>query len=299
MDDTPIADVKMETDVVVPHQLCSCCAKLIEEADCLKQHNADLSPSEPHRELGTDGYYRPYLIVHPTYPSLQYIKDSGESGCHLCSLWIGSAIFSRKELISTKQMYTTIQGLPSSGWCLAQFKLKLHAADVPPKAPNWRHKLPRKTTKLKICRVLHQCSWGPTRHPACWSTHTLSDQHFEMVLQWLNDCQYKHSACESNIRWQAPTRLLDVSSPEEGVRLIPGNQHHTKQYATLSYRWDSCTDFVLRRGNITRFEEEVPLSSLPKTFRDAVYVCQKLGIRYLWSKSCSVNAKMVVVNQDT
>ena len=54
-------------------------------------------------------------------------------------------------------------------------------------------------------------------------------------------------------------------------------------YAALSYAWGPSGDhLLLTKANANALSRGIEVSSLPKTFQDAILVCQKLCIRYLW-----------------
>lgn len=57
-------------------------------------------------------------------------------------------------------------------------------------------------------------------------------------------------------------------------------------YTSLSHCWGASESLsgrmILRFENLGRFKKALPPDALPKTFRDAIYVTQTLGIKYLW-----------------
>ena len=121
------------------------------------------------------------------------------------------------------------------------------------------------------------------RHCARWG-QTSSEIAFKMVSGWLNECLHEHTRCASDPDQRAPKRLLNVAKDPGGlVRLILGEQIRRASYATLSYRWGNSQELMLKQDNIEGFKRGIPSLSLPRTFRDAVFVCQGLKIDYLWS----------------
>lgn len=54
------------------------------------------------------------------------------------------------------------------------------------------------------------------------------------------------------------------------------------RYVTLSHRWPPNLSLKTTSQSIDQHRQGIPLSRMPATFRDAVIVCRKLGIRYLW-----------------
>jgi hypothetical protein len=114
------------------------------------------------------------------------------------------------------------------------------------------------------------------------------------VLGWSRECTSGHGKC---IAWNKllqnaddsialPTRLLEVVSGPGGrslLRLCEGRslQPYTR-YVTLSHCWGKEAMISLLGSNIDQFTISIPLSSLSRTFREAIEFTQKLGIGYLW-----------------
>lgn len=53
-------------------------------------------------------------------------------------------------------------------------------------------------------------------------------------------------------------------------------------YATLSHSWGTILPLILKGGLLPSFKGGLPLSSLPKTFQEAVQVAQRFGVEYIW-----------------
>ena len=128
------------------------------------------------------------------------------------------------------------------------------------------------------------------------SCNTESSQSFEAIKHWISQCHSTHSKCKTqsaianagSCSW--PTRLLDVSSQrndpqsEDSIRLVEGPATaQSGNYVTLSYCWGVNPSFPkLLSTNMSAFQACIPLAQLPKTFKDAVQVTRRLGLRYLW-----------------
>lgn len=92
-----------------------------------------------------------------------------------------------------------------------------------------------------------------------------------------------------------PTRLLDLQAGcASGLRLIvtqedPDLQRVTdtqRRYAALSYCWGPPADAALQlkttHDTLTLHKSEIELDKVPRTISDAIKVCRRLDIRYLW-----------------
>jgi len=93
---------------------------------------------------------------------------------------------------------------------------------------------------------------------------------------------------------ELPTRVIDVE-PNSSTRCrIYETQYGEKaEYAALSYCWGKGAQQVTTtRSNITDFSSELP-ASLSATIRDAIQVCRKIGLRFLW-----VDALCIIQDDD-
>lgn len=117
--------------------------------------------------------------------------------------------------------------------------------------------------------------------------------HLKILSAWLQDCDETHG-CLPRSDMFFPTRVIDVESPRSSMVHLTEDfqtQSQTGRYAALSHRWGPQTEhgtFCTYRSNRVEFRNGIPLSRLPKTFRDAVLVTRRLGIRYLWIDSLCI-----------
>lgn len=125
-----------------------------------------------------------------------------------------------------------------------------------------------------------------------------SDAHFEVIRQWLADCDENHgcmttdshkpiSATRSQL---LPTRVIDVSPPGSAdVRPVETARGSTGRWIAVSHQWGAKPCTV--KSNLASHLKGIPLSSLPATFADAVKVTRALGCQYLWIDSIFVVQK--------
>ncbi|PNP82205.1 hypothetical protein FNYG_04394 [Fusarium nygamai] len=114
----------------------------------------------------------------------------------------------------------------------------------------------------------------------------IPDAIFDMIRDWLRQCQADHQTCRNDSTTHIPTRLVDVRTLESStVHLVEtGNGFHAP-YLTLSHCWGQNANIIRRTtaGNL-----EIPFKNLPRTFRDAITVTRKLGFMYLWIDSLCI-----------
>ncbi|EFW99310.1 tol-like protein [Grosmannia clavigera kw1407] len=140
---------------------------------------------------------------------------------------------------------------------------------------------------------------------------TTSSLSLDCAAAWLADCDAKHPACaepffrspgltRSNIAEgdtsakHMPSRVLDVqANGEQGasdsIRLVEGlTPPHP--YVALSYCWGSDLDSVCKTTVVTRQAhlQSITVADLPQTIQDAILVCRRLHVRYLWVDSLCI-----------
>ncbi|KAF2807000.1 HET-domain-containing protein, partial [Mytilinidion resinicola] len=108
---------------------------------------------------------------------------------------------------------------------------------------------------------------------------------------WIHECDRGHSHCKKPDSTFMPTRLLDVGIPScKQVRLVlstdPGSARDN--YVALSHCWGPSKPLITTSANISQFQAEIPSTTLPQTFDDAIKITRLLGIRYLWIDSLCI-----------
>jgi hypothetical protein len=112
------------------------------------------------------------------------------------------------------------------------------------------------------------------------------------IFDWLDDCMRNHPNCRKgklkatemhenlSSEHYMPKRILEIS----GHQLILREHLTTKrQYACLSHSWGpNGVPFQLKTSTLGALKQGISISALPKTFRDAVLTCMRLGIRLIW-----------------
>lgn len=124
---------------------------------------------------------------------------------------------------------------------------------------------------------LHSNLTDSTEDPATWN----------VVEWWLSNCVATHEACAitSKSSW-VPTRLLKLHAANNTFQLVSQNDVEPgSRYAALSHCWGSkswALHLILNRDNDAALRKQQPVALLPKTFRDAFTIVQRLDLQYLW-----------------
>ena len=118
-----------------------------------------------------------------------------------------------------------------------------------------------------------------------------SERACQKVFAWLNEClngqirgRRIHASCPKPSHSYLPTRLIEISSYadkyEMKVREMKGCA--TEPYVALSYCWGGDQPMKSTKALLPKWMIGIPWDELPQTLRDAVIVCQNMGIHYLW-----------------
>ncbi|KAI4859896.1 heterokaryon incompatibility protein-domain-containing protein [Hypoxylon rubiginosum] len=119
--------------------------------------------------------------------------------------------------------------------------------------------------------------------------YTGSTESLELVGSWFRSCCQNHDKCRKTLEGETletelklPTRVLYIGSIDDGsVRLVE-TRNPSGRWAALSHCWGDKQPIYTTRANLQRHRKGIPLSDLPRTFRDAVAITRSLGLDYLW-----------------
>jgi len=102
------------------------------------------------------------------------------------------------------------------------------------------------------------------------------------IKVWMHACLNKHAGHELCLKASpvALTRLLDLSSVP--VRVV-GLLSVEVRYVALSHCWGGPIKTKLLDSNLAKFMADgIPEDALPATLQDAIFVCRRLGVQWLW-----------------
>ncbi|KAF1980728.1 HET-domain-containing protein [Aulographum hederae CBS 113979] len=104
-----------------------------------------------------------------------------------------------------------------------------------------------------------------------------------MAKRWLNECIKEHDMCQLHDTL-IPKRLVydgKVQSRAQDKDAIL--KWPPCAYMTLSYCWGpNGNPTVTTAANISSHFVEIPISALPRTIQDVIYVARSLDVQYLW-----------------
>jgi hypothetical protein len=103
---------------------------------------------------------------------------------------------------------------------------------------------------------------------------------------WLDDCIDNHSTCTFDEDADFyPTRLLNIgniTSPLVFLETDISEPASQIRYATLSHCWGGSNVLRLTTSTMLRMQRGIPIADLAKTFQDAIFVAQQLGVHWFW-----------------
>jgi len=121
------------------------------------------------------------------------------------------------------------------------------------------------------------------------------EQALNQIKKWIETCTKEHASCKSvSSSRPLPKRVLDVQDSllyPKKVFLYEPESDEMGSYTALSHCWgDQTTKPLLKttRSTMRSHQRGITCLGLSKTFRDAIAITQKLGIRYLWIDSLCI-----------
>ncbi|KAK3372595.1 heterokaryon incompatibility protein-domain-containing protein [Podospora didyma] len=144
-------------------------------------------------------------------------------------------------------------------------------------------------------RVFTDPSLGPCPWPDLTerriSDNALSPECMHLASTWLRDCTESHPDCglrDAAVSKHLPKRVIDVGDENTPPRLVAPVPGTIGKYVALSHRWPDVHIITTTTENLARHLITIPLSSMPQTFQEAIFVTQKLGFSYIWIDSLCI-----------
>ncbi|KAJ0120690.1 hypothetical protein J7T55_015422 [Diaporthe amygdali] len=116
-----------------------------------------------------------------------------------------------------------------------------------------------------------------------------SQTQFDILRQFLNDCDAEHPECRAQKLGSLPTRLIHLSAQGPfAIVLYDTQPEDVLDYVALSHPWGQGPYFRTTLGNVEGYRKGIDYEQLPATFRDAVITTRELGLEYLWIDSICI-----------
>lgn len=114
-----------------------------------------------------------------------------------------------------------------------------------------------------------------------------AEESVGVLKEWVRICDEEHGSCLPGLS-PLPTRVIDVGDSGKDPRLFITNGAVTARYMTLSHCWGKKPLLTTTTKNVAEHANAIPLTALPKTFREAIEVTRVLGIQYIWIDSLCI-----------
>ena len=130
--------------------------------------------------------------------------------------------------------------------------------------------------------------------------NTGSTESLDVLRNWLRRCRNEHHECRYTLSGRLvddlvgtplPTRTIHIRNDDTGYRArLFETENQIGSYAALSHCWGPPDKQPIKttRQNILNHMSDIPVDSLPNTFRDAMIAAHSLGIDYIWIDSLCI-----------
>ncbi|PNP76456.1 hypothetical protein FNYG_10194 [Fusarium nygamai] len=119
--------------------------------------------------------------------------------------------------------------------------------------------------------------------------YVTSPDTLDMVRGWIGECIDDHEDCKAASEDRPfPTRLVAVGDEDTKPHLFIPSSDDRGRYIALSHCWGDVMPLKTTRATFAEFYQKVDFARFPKTFQEAMIVCRKLNIEYLWIDSLCI-----------
>lgn len=270
---------------IIPHQLCRFCRRLAEfYSQDIFRNRESYHPGPLGQQLDPEIVGTSYTEPLAHHDSLADLEQSAAQGCHICALYGGVQSKNLRAHSSQLKPYVRLKRREDRfcGWLDLEMVARSIYEESDEKSVCTIHMFDHPHDSRHICSApLREIDSYGTKYQ--WCTTTDCEEGYEMMTSWLSNCLDSHKDCQTMTHQIKPSRLLDLKATNgDGIRLVLAEEVRAKPYATLSYRWGSSANIQLTTLNLHQFRSHVVLETLPRTIRDAIKICRRLSVRYLW-----------------
>lgn len=114
----------------------------------------------------------------------------------------------------------------------------------------------------------------------------------DLIKKWIHRCDtaHEHTCIRKYDNFLLPTAARTFIDVEQLCIVTPSDSN--VRYIALSYVWGAAQVLIALKSNIAQLRQpgafERPEFRLPRTVWDAMTLCQRLGVRYLWVDSVCI-----------
>lgn len=112
-----------------------------------------------------------------------------------------------------------------------------------------------------------------------------ADKCFQFVRECLQSCLISHEKCKSYAAAPLPKRIISLNGDK--IKLMETGDLHGR-YVALSHCWGKSQPFKTTEANIEQMKADIAWESLSIVFQNAVTVCRRMEIDFLWIDSLCI-----------
>ncbi|KAJ2903206.1 uncharacterized protein MKZ38_010242 [Zalerion maritima] len=226
--------------------------------------------------------------------TMKEVLEGAKAKCAFCLFLAGTSADGTVELqdgVDEDQEFfydiqTTLDNAADVQWVHYRTMIKMGGSSITSKAQGWLSLVAEEDDPAAT-----KVSARPfVQDPSGEETLTFLKERLQNCLENHEEC------CERPEGLRPPPRLLEIPDDLENqpiqLKVIDeGDAEEDISYVALSYRWGGEQPMKTTSENLEeRVESGLPLSSLPRTFQDAITLTSNLGLKYLWIDSmCMVS----------
>jgi hypothetical protein len=210
---------------------------------------------------------------------LKDLQEASESGCVYCTI-----------ICNTRKMYAAEAPSGINSICLHTYHMSQRSTRFCWRWPHGSRNASLHDTrdiKLQLSLCPEAEPWGRFKKSESIPASAGSSETMNFCKDKLRECVTFHLECQPR-QVLLPTRLLYLGDHLSPMKIVESCETDFHQYAALSHCWGTSKRLKLKNSNEALMKQSVPWDSLPQTYRDAISVCQKLEIDYLWIDSLCI-----------
>jgi hypothetical protein len=118
-----------------------------------------------------------------------------------------------------------------------------------------------------------------------------SETRLSLARHWFKNCLQYHHQCKVLQRnpVHLPSRVVDIGSSDGTQQpFLYETRGEVGAYLCLSHRWGGSHVITTTLGTLAERKSGIPIDQMPKTFRDAIIMTRKLGLKYIWIDSLCI-----------
>ena len=124
--------------------------------------------------------------------------------------------------------------------------------------------------------------------PFTRSSQSDSSACFAFIERQFHECHSSHQRCPQPAVSPLPNRVLRIGSQSSDSIYLFESKGQYGRYAALSHCWGRHLPIRTTTANLPSLTEVVSWQTLSRVFKDAITVCRRLNVHYIWIDSLCI-----------